>query len=87
MQVPYLCDLLLSTTFNFSQWCLLQTFPDFRWQKARMAYHSEVVVFTIFICAAAQRHKKHQFAPYVPKQMTQEELAIQTVSFGSQGAR
>lgn len=52
-----------------------------------MAYYLEVVVFTIFVCAAAQRHKKHHFAPYVPKQMTQEELAIQTVSFGSQGAR
>ncbi len=36
---------------------------------------------------AAQRQKKPNFAPYVPKQMTDDELAVQTVSYSSQGAR
>ncbi|BDA42677.1 probable protein MCM10 homolog at N-terminal half [Coccomyxa sp. Obi] len=36
---------------------------------------------------AAQRQKVQHFGPYIPKQMTEEELAVQAVSYNSQGAR
>ncbi|CAL8467671.1 g7209 [Coccomyxa elongata] len=36
---------------------------------------------------AAQRQKVQHFGPYIPKQMTEEELAVQSVSYSSQGAR
>lgn len=39
------------------------------------------------LCVAAQRQKVQLFGQYIPKQMTEEELAVQAVSYSSQGAR
>lgn len=50
--------------------------------------HDEADFLKVCVLSAARRQQvRKKFAEYVPKQMTQEELAVQSVSYNSQGAR
>ena len=57
------------------------------WAPTHNASNADLASVLGSVCVAAQRQKVQHFGPYIPKQMTEEELAIQAVSYSSQGAR